>query len=83
MFCGGDRPYDFNASVDDAVNEFKKILQPALAKVIHVQDHFKGIPQFYVGHQEILKRISDFELQNPKIKIKGNFVTGVAVGDCI
>jgi oxygen-dependent protoporphyrinogen oxidase len=83
LFCGGDRPYEFKATVEGAVNEFKNILQPALAKVIHVEEYVKGIPQFYIGHQEIVGRIEDFELRNPKIRIRGNYISGVAVGDCI
>jgi len=83
LFCGGDRPYDLDVTVEGAFREFTHILQPAIAKMIHVEEYAKGIPQFYVGHQEILKRIADFELRNPKIKIRGNFVTGVAVGDCL
>ncbi len=83
LFCGGDRPYDLTPSVEDAVNEFKRILNPALVKVIHVQEFSNGIPQFYSDHNEIIGLIKEFELKNPRIKIKGNYVTGVAVGDCI
>ena len=83
LFCGGDRPYEFQASNLEAVEEFKRILQPALTKVMHIEQYRNGIPQFYVGHQEIVKRITSFELRNPKIKIRGSYVTGVAVGDCL
>lgn len=83
LFCGGDRPYELRMSNDKAVEEFKNILQPALIKVIHIEEYRSGIPQFYVGHKEIIKSIAEFEQANPKIKIKGNYVTGVAVGDCI
>jgi len=83
LFCGGDRPYDFTATVEGALNEFKHILQPAIVKVIHVEEFRNGIPQFYLGHRQILDRIAEFEKRNPKIRIRGNYVSGVAVGDCI
>ena len=83
LFCGGDRPYDFHATVEQAVDEFKKILQPAIARVIHIEKYQNGIPQFYVGHQHVLAHIKQFERANPRYKIKGNFVSGVAVGDCL
>ena len=83
LFCGGDRPYPFVPSVDDAVREFNNILQPGLTKVIHVQEFKRGIPQFYVGHEKIVEQISQFEKKNPRIKITGNYLTGVGVGDCL
>ena len=83
LFCGGDRPYSFTPTVEGAVNEFNKILEPALTKVLHVQEWKQAIPQFYVGHQKILDQIGQFEKENPQIRISGNYITGVAVGDCI
>jgi oxygen-dependent protoporphyrinogen oxidase len=38
LFCGGDRPYEINISNEGAIEEFKRIVQPALAEVIHVED---------------------------------------------
>jgi len=83
LFCGGDRPYPFTPSVDSAVKEFNSILQPAVTKVLHVQEYKNGIPQFYVGHEKIIDQIRQFEKANPRIKIAGNYLTGVAVGDCL
>jgi oxygen-dependent protoporphyrinogen oxidase len=83
LFCGGDRPYPFAPSVGDAVKEFNKILQPAVTKVLHVQDFRNGIPQFLVGHETVADRVRQFEKANPRIRITGNYLTGVAVGDCL
>jgi oxygen-dependent protoporphyrinogen oxidase len=83
LFSGGDRPYPFAPSVENTVKEFNTILEPALTKVLHVQEYKNGIPQFYVGHDKIVDQIRQFEKVNPRIRIKGNYLTGVAVGDCL
>lgn len=83
LFVGGDRPYPFTASKEGALDEFNKILKPAITKVLHVQEWKKAIPQFYVGHEKIVERIKAFEKYTPKISIRGNFVSGVAVGECV
>lgn len=43
----------------------------------------KAIPQFNVGHSELMEEVDAFENIHPKIKIIGNWRTGVAIGDCI
>ncbi|MEJ0030474.1 MAG: hypothetical protein WDO15_08940 [Bacteroidota bacterium] len=83
LFCGGDRPYSFSPSVDGAVKEFNKIIQPGLTKVVHVQEFKKGIPQFYVGHQKIVEQVRQFEKENPRIRISGNYLSGVGIGECL
>lgn len=83
LFCGGDRPYPFTPSVEHAVKEFIKIIQPAISKVLHVEEFKKGIPQFYVGHEKIIDHVSRFEKKNPQFRIIGNYISGVAVGNCV
>jgi oxygen-dependent protoporphyrinogen oxidase len=83
LFAGGDRPYPFTPSVDNAVKEFNAIVQPSQNKVLYVQEYRDGIPQFYVGHENIVDQVRRFECANPRIKIKGNYLSGVAVGDCL
>ncbi|CAG5083186.1 protoporphyrinogen oxidase [Parvicella tangerina] len=43
----------------------------------------KAIPQFNVGHSELMKTIDAWEKIYPQIKILGNWRTGVAIGDCV
>lgn len=43
----------------------------------------KAIPQFNVGHQEILDQITAWELEHPNVRFLGNWRTGVAIGDCV
>jgi len=83
LFVGGDRPYPFTATVEGAIEEFDKILKPALCRRLHVQHWDKGIPQFYVGHENIVAAVKDFEKNNPMICVSGNYLTGIAVGDCV
>jgi oxygen-dependent protoporphyrinogen oxidase len=83
LFCGGDRPYPFEAKTADAVNQFKSILKPLSLEVLHVQEWNNAIPQFHVGHQTVLQKLKDFEAKNPAVVFAGNYVSGVSLGDCI
>jgi oxygen-dependent protoporphyrinogen oxidase len=83
LFCGGDRPYDFSPSVENAVSEFNKIIRPAIMKVLHVEEWKNAIPQFYVGHEKIVDQVSQFERANPEMCFTGNYINGVAVGNCV
>jgi oxygen-dependent protoporphyrinogen oxidase len=83
LFCGGDRPYAFDPTASCAVAEFNEIMEPAITKVLHVEEWKKAIPQFYVGHEKIVDQIGQFEKKNPQIRIIGNYISGVAVGNCV
>lgn len=43
----------------------------------------KAIPQFNVGHADLMEAVDQFEIAHPQISFIGNWRTGVAVGDCI
>lgn len=43
----------------------------------------KAIPQFNIGHYDLLQSIDQWEAKHPRIKIVGNWRTGVAIGDCV
>jgi protoporphyrinogen/coproporphyrinogen III oxidase len=83
LFAGGNRPYDLNPTVAGALDEFNRIIRPAFLKVLHVQEWKKAIPQFYVGHGGILEKVKEFEKHTPDICIKGSYISGVAVGECV
>ena len=83
LFCGGDRPYAFEPSVEQAVKEFHSILKPSLLKVLHVQEWSEAIPQFYVGHKKLLQSLKALEARYPAIFFAGNYVSGVSLGDCV
>ena len=43
----------------------------------------KGIPQYMMKHQELVKSIERFQSNNPNFYISGNYINGVSVSDCI
>ena len=43
----------------------------------------KGIPQYRMKHQELVKSIERFQSNNPNFYISGNYINGVSVSDCI
>ncbi|HEY5822720.1 MAG TPA: protoporphyrinogen oxidase, partial [Cyclobacteriaceae bacterium] len=83
LFCGGDRPYPFEARVEEAIKEFNSILKPTTIHMLRVQEWNNAIPQFHVGHQAVLQQLQSFESKNPAIVFAGNYVSGVSLGDCV
>ena len=70
--------------VSTAENELKDIYQ--ITGEVLFRNHKiwrKAIPQFNVGHDQLMSDIDSFEKCNPNISILGNWRTGVAIGDCI
>ncbi len=43
----------------------------------------KAIPQYHVGHREIITQIEQFEQAQPGVFISGNFRGGISVADCV
>jgi len=43
----------------------------------------KGIPQYGLDHDYIIKEIKNFENKNKDLHIMGNYVNGISVSDCI
>ncbi|GAB4374630.1 MAG: protoporphyrinogen oxidase [Calditrichia bacterium] len=88
-FVGGSRQPE-NALLPesrlvDLVHHDLKILlgieqQPDL---VVVQPWPEAIPQYNIGHQQIIEDIERFERQTPGVYISGNFRGGISVGDCI
>ena len=53
---------------------------------IVIENHYrwsKGIPQFNLDHTELLNAIEEFENNNSKFYLIGNYFNGVSVSDCI
>ncbi len=64
--------------------EFTSILKiRSVPKILHIQSWQEAIPQFEVGHQQKILTIADFESSNPLIRLAGNYISGVSVGDCV
>ncbi len=43
----------------------------------------KAIPQYRIGHLNIVEQIKNFERQNPGLFLSGNYRDGISVGDCV
>jgi protoporphyrinogen/coproporphyrinogen III oxidase len=42
-----------------------------------------AIPQYRLGHLDIVRRMEDFERAQPGLFVSGNFRGGISVGDCV
>lgn len=89
VISGGYRQADF---IHRAKTEIQAEIHQSLIRLNVVQGDFefascyhwpKAIPQYELGHQEILDQIAEFEAKNPNFLIAGNFLKGISVSDCI
>ena len=51
--------------------------------LIAVKSWKKAIPQYHIGHREIIAQIEQFEQAHPGVFISGNFRGGISVADCV
>ena len=66
------------------IGDLREILGVRGRSVIEKQHSWKkAIPQFEIGHGEILRKIDRLEARFPGLYLTGNYRCGVAVGDCI
>lgn len=73
-----------NQILEEVEQSLRKLLkikgEPSLKRL---QRWDKGIPQYEIGHQELLNEINSFESLNSGFHIQGNFRGGISVSDCI
>lgn len=95
-FAGGARnsqilDFSENDLNETILEELIEILQP-LANTELTIEHFKlinqkridrAIPQFNIGHQEIIESLKKELTKHPGIQLLGNYVEGVSVADTI
>jgi len=43
----------------------------------------KAIPQYNLNQEELVKKLEEFQKNNPNFYITGNYFNGVSVSDCI
>jgi oxygen-dependent protoporphyrinogen oxidase len=88
-FVGGSRQPDRallpeENLIEDVRSDLKSLLgvggEPDLA---YVRVWKRAIPQYKVGHLDIVRALESFEGRNPGLHISGNFRGGVSVSDCV
>lgn len=71
-------------SITKAITECQSVLSisgdPVLQESTVIR---KAIPQYTLGHQNRVKAFNQFEAKNKGIHFSGNWLRGVAIGDCI
>ncbi len=88
-FVGGTRqPENALLPEDQLVDVVRKDLEDILGiqkkpDLIEIRVWPKAIPQYNLGHQQIIDEVERFENENPGVYLSGNFRGGISVGDCI
>lgn len=88
-FVGGSRQPEIAGLPDDqliaAVREDLKDLMRISAPpdIVQIRRWPQAIPQYRLGHQQIIAAIEATERNQPGLFITGNFRGGISVGDCI
>ncbi|MEM6799814.1 MAG: protoporphyrinogen oxidase [Bacteroidota bacterium] len=89
LFIGGARqphldPEDSHAHIEQAQLEFEEIMGIKTQPVFREESFWKhAIPQYNLKHPEILSEISHAKKELPGFHLLGNYIQGVAVGDCV
>lgn len=69
------------ARVRRTLGELLGITRPPLLS--RVERHPEGIPQYGVGHLELVARIESRLAQWPSLELAGNGLTGIGIPDCV
>jgi oxygen-dependent protoporphyrinogen oxidase len=89
VLVGGERQKHLCGMEPD---KLKKLILEELEDLIGhkgkivIENHYRwsnGIPQFNLDHIELLNAVEEFENNNSKFHLIGNYFNGVSVSDCI
>jgi protoporphyrinogen/coproporphyrinogen III oxidase len=50
---------------------------------IHLHRHARALPQYNLGHSQIVKSLEAFTAANPGLFLAGNYLSGPSVGACV
>ncbi len=88
-FVGGSRQPEMAALPDDELlstvrGELEELMNVHGDPVISFINRWeRAIPQYQLGHLEIIKQIEEFENRYPGLILGGNYRGGISVSDCI
>jgi len=68
--------------IEIAEGDIYKIIKNANPKIKWIKMHKKAIPNYSLGHQELVKKIMN-EAKNVNVYLTGNAYNGVSFNDCI
>ncbi|MFA5832199.1 MAG: protoporphyrinogen oxidase [Bacteroidota bacterium] len=89
VFVGGSRQPEYALRNDAELlqtvsTELKELMQVDGEPVFtHITRWEKAIPQYHIGHLNIVEQMKQFEERHPGIFLSGNYRDGISVGDCV
>ncbi|BAV95202.1 protoporphyrinogen oxidase [Ichthyobacterium seriolicida] len=71
--------------IEDAKLEFEKIMCIERNKEVFTRVNLieKSIPQYGIGHSNIIDYIGEIEKNNRGLYFSGNYISGISIGDCV
>ncbi|ACM93423.1 protoporphyrinogen oxidase [Nautilia profundicola AmH] len=87
VMVGGARYPDIKDMSEDEIIEIAEkdiyeVIKNANPKIKWIKMHKKAIPNYSLGHQDLVKKIMD-EAKNVNVYLTGNAYNGVSFNDCI
>ena len=88
-YLGGKRYPEMAEKSDEellclTIADLKKIIginsQPDFVNIVR---HKKALPQYTLGHQDLLKIVEGLHESIPGLFVAGNYLRGISVRDCI
>ena len=89
VFIGGSRQPKHALWNDEEIlrtvkSELQELMQIEGEPIFsHITRWEKAIPQYHIGHLNLVNEIAAFEQNHPGLFLSGNYRDGISVGDCI
>jgi oxygen-dependent protoporphyrinogen oxidase len=88
MIGGAIRPDLIYESDDSLLSHISRDIHPLLSideppEFVQIYRHMHGIPQYGLGHQEVLDTMDGIEKDAPGIFFTGNWLRGISMNDCV